>query len=66
VPVLEKQRRWILNPFEAAMLRDESEEQTVAAAPHPPESPATAPGLQDDDDDDLVKAMEDTMSTPEA
>jgi hypothetical protein len=62
---LPKQRR-ILDPFEASMLRDEAEEQTVAAAPHLPESPAAAPALQDVDDDDLVKALEDAMSTAEA
>ena len=62
---LPKQRR-ILDPFEATMLRDEAEVQTVAAAPHLPESPAAAPALQDDEDDGFVKALEDAMSTAEA
>ena len=63
---LPKQRR-ILDPFEATMLRDEAEVQTVAAAPHLPESPTASPRLQDDvDDDGLVKTIEDAMSTPEA
>ena len=49
-----KQRRTILDPFEAAMLteRAEVEEQTVEAAP------AT---LQDDDDGYLAKVMEDML-----
>jgi len=43
------------------MLRDEAEEQTVAAAPHLPPPPAPTPGLQDEDKEDwgdLAKALE--------
>ncbi|XP_066357901.1 actin-binding protein wsp1-like [Miscanthus floridulus] len=62
VPVPSKQRK-ILDPFEAAMLSDEAEDQTVPAAPHPPPPPAAAatPALQDEDEDewdDLAKALE--------
>ncbi|XP_066357917.1 uncharacterized protein [Miscanthus floridulus] len=67
VSVQSKQRR-ILDPFEAAILREQAEEQTVAAAPEPSpykQFPAAAPALQDDDDD-LVKDLEDAMSTAEA
>ncbi|CAD6268779.1 unnamed protein product [Miscanthus lutarioriparius] len=68
VSVQSKQRR-ILDPFEAAILREQADqEQTVAAAPEPSpykQFPAAAPALQEDDDD-LVKDLEDAMSTAEA